>query len=349
MRHQLFPRVRKNPFALSAMTALTASLAGLALPASAQSSVTIYGLIDVAVGQYDGPSRGTIMNTGATSRLGFRGAEDLGGGLKAIFQLEHQFNPDDGTQYNPSAFFSGRSTVGLEGFFGRVTLGREVNASHYVEAGADPFGQDGLPAGYGARGGISQANGGPGQIDTVRTNNSINWAYTLGSFTFRAQGAMREGADPTGNKPYSASVIYASGPLQLGISTLNPSKVNDNWSYVSGQYDFNVARLFAGFGEGRNTFDQKMRNGMVGVLVPVGPWQLKASYSHTEADGNSIQDRVAMGAFYFLSKRTVVYGEATNDKRAGDYAYGIRGWQPSTGSIIKINGTGYDVGLRHYF
>ena len=166
--------------------ALAALVCLLALPAAAQSSVTVYGLIDTAMGKYDGPPKTSIMTTGATSRLGFRGIEDLGGGLKAIFQLEHQFNPDDGTNYNPTIYFSGRSTVGLEGFFGRVTLGREVNASHYVEAGADPFGQDGLPAGYGARGGISQANGGPGQIDTVRTNNSVNYAYTLGGFTFRA-------------------------------------------------------------------------------------------------------------------------------------------------------------------
>lgn len=330
------------------MTALATSLSGLALPAAAQSSVTIYGLMDVAVGQYDGVKKTTIMNTGATSRLGFRGAEDLGGGLKAIFQLEHQLNPDDGTMYNPSAFFSGRSTVGLEGFFGRITLGREVNASHYVEAGADPFGQDGLPAGYGARGGISQANGGPGQIDTVRTNNSVNYAYTLGAFTFRAQGAFREGSDPTGNSPYSASLIYASGPLQLGISTLNPSKVNDNWSYVSGQYDFNVARLFAGYGEGRNTYDQKMRNGMLGVLVPIGPWQVKATYSRTEANGESIQDRFALGGYYYLSKRTIVYAETTNDSKAGQFIYGTSGWQ-RPGTPVNFTGTGYDVGLRHYF
>jgi predicted porin len=310
--------IRSAPLARPAFPALLAgALICLALPAAAQSTVTIYGLIDAAVGKYDGPSDATIMNTGATSRIGFRGAEDLGGGLKAIFQLEHQFSPDTGAPYNASTFWSGRSTVGLEGVFGRVTLGREVNASHYVEAGADPFGQDGLPAGYGARGGISQANGAPGGIDTVRTNNSINYAYTLGSFTFRAQGAFREGADPTGNSPYSASLIYANGPVQLGISTINPSRPNDKWSYLSGQYDFGVARLYAGYGSGRNTFDQGMRHAMLGVLVPVGTWQLKASYSQSKA-------------------------------KAGEFSFGAAGWRRQA-VPSNFRSTGYDAGLRHYF
>lgn len=324
--------------------ALAALAFCFAHPVAAQSTVTIYGLMDTAVGKLDGTTKKTL-GTGATSRLGFRGSEDLGGGLKAIFQLETQINPDDGTQYNAAAFWSGRSTVGLEGALGRITLGREVNASHYVEAAADPFGQDGLPAGYGARGGISQNNGGPGQIDTVRTNNSVNYAYTLAGFTFRAQGAFREGNDPLGNRPYSFSLIYANGPLQLGISTINPSKINDNWSYVSAVYDFGAARLSGGYGQGKNTFNQEMKNGLVGVLVPVGPAQIKSSFSQTSADGTTIQQKLAIGVYYFLSKRTVVYTDLTYDWKAG-YVYGLKGW---TLSPLNVPGNGFDMGLRHYF
>ena len=123
--------MRKKLF-MAALTALGANAA------MAQSSVTLYGLVDLEVGKYDG-SQAIRMNTGATSFWGFKGVEDLGGGYKAIFQLEQQFNPNNGTFYNSSSFFSGRSTVGLEGWFGHLALGRDVNASHYAEVSADPF------------------------------------------------------------------------------------------------------------------------------------------------------------------------------------------------------------------
>lgn len=314
--------------------------------AAAQSSVTIYGVMDIATGKYDGTTAKT-MGTGATSRLGFRGAEDLGGGLKAIFQLETQINPDDGTQYNSTTYWGGRSTVGLEGDFGRVTLGREVNPSHYVEAGADPFGQDGLAGGYGARGGISRGNGAPGAIDTVRMNNSINYALTLGSFTFRAQGALREGADPTGNNPYAASLIYASGPVQVGVSYINPSKPRDHWAYLSGQYDFGVLRLYGGLGSGTNTAAQAIRNQMIGASVPIGAGSVRVSYTRTKADDQLIQSRVALGYYHYLSKRTVLYTDVVHDPKAAAFTYTDgKGWAPTGKTIGKV---GYDFGLRHYF
>ena len=197
----------KRKLFVAALTALGANAA------MAQSSVTLYGLVDLEVGKYDG-SNAIRMNTGATSFWGFKGSEDLGGGYKAIFQLEQQFNPNNGTFYNSSSFFSGRSTVGLEGWFGHLALGRDVNASHYAEVSADPFGQNGLVAGYGARGGISEANGGPGQIDTVRTNNSANYAYTLGPVTVRAQVASHDSAVQGDNIPYSASIVYRGSESQ---------------------------------------------------------------------------------------------------------------------------------------
>lgn len=318
-------------------------LAGNAL---AQSNVTIYGLMDVAVGKYDGTTARTV-GTGATSRLGFRGAEDLGGGLKAIFQLETQISPDTGTQSNASTFWSGRSTVGLEGRFGRVTLGREVNPSHFVEAAADPFGQDGLPGGYGARGGISRGNGAPGAIDPVRMNNSINYAFTGAGFTVRAQTAAREGADPTGNRPYSASLIYAASQWQVGVSYVNPSRPNDHWAYLSGQYDFGVLRLHGGVGAGTNTNGQSIRNQIVGVNIPMAPGSVRVSYSRTKADDQLIQSRVALGYYHSLSKRTVLYADVVHDTKAGAFVYNAAaGWAPTGRTLGK---TGYDVGLRHYF
>lgn len=327
---------------LAVTAAVTAALPGRAM---AQSAVTIYGVMDIALAKYDA-QRGKSEATGATSRIGLRGSEDLGGGLKAIFQLEHQINPDTGTQYNSGAFWSGRSTVGLEGGFGRVTLGREVNPSHFVEAGADPFTQDGTAGGYGSRGGISQANGAPGQIDTVRMNNSINYSVTASGFTFRAQTAAREGADPTGNRPYAASLIYNSGALQLGASYLNPSKPKDHWAYVSGTYDLKAVKLFAGLGQGANTFGQKIRQQILGTSVPVGLDDVRATVSRTTSNGTVLQTKLALGYFHNLSKRTTVYTDLVHDGKAGGFVYGPAGWA-ATG--VTVGKTGYDVGLKHVF
>jgi predicted porin len=324
---------------------LAAVALALPLGAQAQSSVTIYGQIDLALAKYDA-QKIKREATGSTSRLGLRGVEDLGDGLKALFQLEHQINPDDGTQYNANAFWSGRSTVGLEGGFGRVLLGRDVNPSHYVEVAADPFGQDGMAGGYGTRGGISQANGGPGQIDTVRTNNSINYTLSLSGFTFRAQTAAREGADSSGNKPFSASLIYASGPWQLGVSHINPAKANDHWSYLSGVYKFSAVRASAGVGSGRNTFNQAMRNVMLGANVPLGVAELKATFSRTTAEGTTIQAKTSLGYYYALSKRTTVYTDVVHDPKAGGFVYGAAGWAATGTTLGKV---GYDVGLKHVF
>jgi predicted porin len=325
---------------------VAALVASGANAAYAQSSVTLYGEIDLEVGKYDG-STAIRENTGATSRWGLKGTEDLGGGLHAIFQLEQQFNPNDGTLYNSSSFFSGRSIVGLEGGFGRFVVGRDINASHYVEVTADPFGQDGLVAGYGARGGISEANGGPGQIDTVRTNNSANYSYVMGPVTFRGQVATRDSSIQGGNIPYAGSIVYENPKLKFGVSYINPQHVNDHWAYTAGQYDMGFARFYAGYGFGQNTFSQEIHNQMAGVLIPVtATGAIKASYSHTTANGMTIQSRTALAYFYFLSKATSLYVDAVYDTRMGAFNYGTSGWQ-ETGTTQS--GSGCTVGIRHFF
>ena len=93
-----------------------AVLGAFAGAASAQSSVTLYGKLDLGFAKAAGSADKQVAD-GSRSRVGFRGVEDLGGGLKALFQFEHRFNPDDGTVTN-AAFWYGISTVGLGGSFG---------------------------------------------------------------------------------------------------------------------------------------------------------------------------------------------------------------------------------------
>lgn len=118
-----------------------AVLGAFAGAASAQSSVTLYGKLDLGFAKAAGSADKQVAD-GSSSRVGFRGVEDLGGGLKALFQFEHRFNPDTGTVTN-TAFWHGLSTVGLGGSFGTVNLGRQYTAAYSLATGViDPFGGD---------------------------------------------------------------------------------------------------------------------------------------------------------------------------------------------------------------
>jgi predicted porin len=161
-----------------------AVLGAFAGAASAQSSVTIYGSLDLAVTKGNG---GTAPNNGAngaskawierqsnSSRLGFRGNEDMGGGLSAQFQIEHRFTPDDGAAASP--FWAGRSYVQLSSASaGRVYLGREYIPAFWPAVKSDPFGWDGvgelgsMQFGSGASAGYATNFGG------IRSANTIGY------------------------------------------------------------------------------------------------------------------------------------------------------------------------------
>src|SRR5690606_30779514 len=112
------------------------------------SSVTLFGIIDTGVGYVDnataggGNKWGLYTSGNATSRIGFRGVEDLGGGLKAGFWLEGEVFADDGNAGGLN--FKRRSTVGLEGNFGEVRLGRDLVAGYNKTSSYDLFGQTGI-------------------------------------------------------------------------------------------------------------------------------------------------------------------------------------------------------------
>ena len=126
--------MKKSLLALAALTAFTGAV-------SAQSNVTMYGRIDLSVNKGVGTTDKTISN-GSGSRLGLRGSEDLGGGMAAIFNIEHRFNADTGVD-GSGRMWSARSLVGLKGNFGQVTLGREYTTAFLgSQLINDPWGWD---------------------------------------------------------------------------------------------------------------------------------------------------------------------------------------------------------------
>ena len=133
--------MKKSLLALAVLTAFAGA-------ASAQSSVTIGGKLDLAIGKKIGTSDKGLFDTPG-SRLNFGGREDLGGGMAAVFGIEHRFNPDDGTDASAGKanFWNGYSWVGLTGSFGTLRLGRDYTSAFItVQNQVDPFGGDTVAA-----------------------------------------------------------------------------------------------------------------------------------------------------------------------------------------------------------
>ena len=362
---------------LIALAVLAASGAAMA-----QSSVTLYGVADAGVTYLNGADNwsGVTSGNNLTSRLGFRGVEDLGGGLKANFVIEGGFNLDNGDGASGYAGakagegfqFKRQSTVGLAGNFGEVRLGRELTAAYNATARYDVFGSVGIgQSRLWADGGVVDtvapalnANG-----NAVTTNQRISNALTYVSPDFSGfKVGLNYGFGETtnGNSDSSylgAGLMYDNGPLSLGLGLerLNNGTnavVNsdiDAWS-LGGSYDFGVAKLLAGYREstvdrvvGLGDAENKRNGAYVAVTAPVGPGLVRASYNRYENElGNNKDkaDQFAVGYVYSLSKRTSVYGTYAyikNKDGANLYSLGAGG--------LKNNGVqqGVQVGVSHTF
>jgi predicted porin len=292
-----------------AMKKSLVALAALALAgvASAQSSVTLFGVVDAGVSGYSNKSDNTgvflvpplgfvdsvkvkrtvLSNSGYnSSRIGFRGTEDLGGGLAASFWLEAPINNDDGSQ--GIATFARRSTVSLSGGFGEIRLGRDYSPTFWNDTVFDPFGTNGVGTNlvYTANAGFTSWLGGAaptvGSITNVtgsnyvRSSNSIGYFLppNLGGFYGQLMYAFHERdkfdpgtATPTAlNTQRTGRYIggrfgYANGPLDVAASYGNTT-IGDNFfagttTYaktfnVGASYDFGVAKLFGEYSKTKN-------------------------------------------------------------------------------------------------
>lgn len=309
--------MKKQLLALAAAS-LCAGMAG------AQSTATVYGKLDLGLGKALGTKTKTMMDASG-SRLGFRGAEDLGGGLSALFGIEHRFDPDTGEAQGP--FWKGLSYVGLKGGFGQVTLGRQYNpAFSIVQNNIDPFGGDTV--------GESRSNLllGTGKI---RVNDSILYRYSGGGFDVGASYGVEKGSDNAGDKSDRAFAIaggYKTGGLWMGLSFENPADNEDRLLTAGASYDFGVLTLSGGVSDGRHAADVKVRGYLAGVDVPLGGGNLLAAYSRARVDGETASSKFGVGYRYPLSKRTKLYADIGYDNKKFDEQK-----------------SGYDIGIIHTF
>ena len=362
---------------LLALAVLAASGAAMA-----QSSVTLYGVADAGVTYANGEKNwsGVTSGNNLTSRLGFRGVEDLGGGLKANFVLEAGLNLDNGdgnSGYDISAATNGfafkrQATVGLEGGFGEVRLGRELTAAYRATARYDVFGSVGIGQSYLWGNGNGIADGtvpeGTGAYATAKTTNQrVSNAVTYVSPNFSGfKGSVNYGfgevAGANSDRQYlGAGLTYDNGPLSLGLGLERLSKEEATasgkitvWS-LGGSYDLGVAKVLAGYRDSkaeRVNGDDKTKGYMLGLTAPVGPGLVRASYNRyetTPAGGIKAKaDQFALGYVYSLSKRTSVYGTyAYIENKDNGKTWKLGG----TNATLKDSGKqqGFQVGVSHSF
>jgi len=309
--------------------------------ASAQSSVTIYGKIDVGIGKPIGTRDKQVFDAGNTntSRIGLRGVEDLGGGYAALFGLEHRFRPDTGMDTTVSAalpggrFWQGYSLVGLRTPYGTVSLGRQYTPSFsLIQNQIDPWGAETVAA---LRGTGMLAS--PG-IAASRFADSVRYDHSIAGFNFAAASAEANNADAPGpNRPWSVALNYSTGPIFVAAGYENAAGANDRLWNVGARYRLGPTTLAAGYSRGRNNANAEFVGWLVGATVPLGAGELKVGYGQTESDpaGPAPNTRTAqkfgVGYHYYLSKRTKVYADVARDGKA---------------AISKM---GYDLGIQHNF
>ncbi|WP_022983045.1 porin [Ideonella sp. B508-1] len=320
---------------------LTAIAATLAAPAFAQSSVTIYGRLNLSLEsvKVDGASKRDNRVVDNSSRIGFSGQEDLGGGNKAIFTLESGFNAATGTVTNvpgakdsSSRFWGRESTVGLATRYGTLKLGNlGYGNNEAYHATADYVSWINHDTGNTA----DVLYGGP-IYNSVGLQNSVSYnTPDLNGFVGWVQTA--EAYDGEKSKPISLAGYYDRGALHLGAGY---EKLGDNKSTaVRANYDLG-AFGFGGYFD-HVTGDKQYNTWRLVGMYTLGANEFHLNYGGTNtvkfADGSSASKawQTTAGYNYNLSKRTKVYAFVTKVKD-DDAAF--------TGTFND-----FGVGIRHNF
>lgn len=329
---------------------VAASIAAVAticsVPAQAQS--LLYGLIDASASR-SRPPGGEYryqLDNGDMSRsfIGFRGAEDLGGGLKAVFKLESYLRVDSGESGRATgdAFWGRDANVGLSGAFGTTVLGRTVTPFYLATVNFNPFGDS-----FAFSPSTRQYYGNGALLSDRSWNNSLSYTNSNTDAPLRVSVSANvpeeaPGAPPTGRN-YAGSLAYISGPF---AATLAVERVRNTPFAVplgfrhevaiqaGASYDFEFMRVYGQAGRVKvdSASDTRTVLYQIGTAIPVGTGLVLASYGRSQArtPSSQITDQTgSIGYDYFLSKNTDVYVAAMREKTfrlsyGGTLAGGVR-------------------------
>jgi len=340
------------------------SVLGLSVAAHAQSSVSLSGTADATLTRGTGSltSRSGVGSGGnATSKFALRGTEDLGGGLSAMFWLESGFLIDSGsgqatsTNNQPSGnttagglTFNRRAIVGLVGPWGEVHLGREWAPMYDAYTGRyDPFGV-GVGIGINYSASITQANG------AVRVSNAAGYTTpkVLGGLSANVQKWFGENPSGTATARDGTGegirLNYDSGPVSAVAHWGRTDYAAGDAVYraAAASYNFGPAKASATLNrDSQGALTQK--GALVGVWVPLGAGEFKASYSRLRSDaaGEPTAKKLAVGYVYNLSKRTAVYTTLAHVNNTGGSRQALNG----ATTAANQSSNGFDLGIRHNF
>ncbi len=319
-----------------------AALVALAAPAvHAQSTVTLFGLVDVSVGRSQAPGAPSVTKVESgqmtTSFFGIKGSEDLGGGMSAVYALESFLRADSGSngRFNGDAYWARNSYVGLSSSAGTVTVGRNTTSlfvnTLLFNAFGDSFSFSPAIRHTFTSGSDFQVSGDTGWSDSVKYSSP-----NFGGLSFTAQAALSEAG---GGRNIGASALYFGGPFAAGFAWQSVKKGaaepnTDSWQ-LGGSYSFAPFKVFAQYGSTDNKTANKTTKvfGLGGEMVvgQLGKVLLQANKLSTDVV-DADRTTISAGYDYQISKRTDLYAVYMNDK------------------LTKLStGNNYAVGIRHRF
>jgi predicted porin len=336
--------------------ALLATAAGLAAAgAQAQSTVQAMGLADTFAGRIrmaGDPGHTTVVNSGGmtTSWFGFKGSEDLGGGLKASFALTAFLQTDTGNpgRFPGDPFFSRDANVSLSGGFGSVTLGRDVAPNFLPTIIFNPFGDSFTFSPLVLHANVPLFNatgwGATTPSDTGWANQVIYSTPDFGGLTAHLHYQFGEVAGRNGVHNEGFNLLYFHGPFAATafwerdqVSNPVPAVFAGNakkkdWM-VGASYDFQAAKLYATYGKAESDpASVEAKTLSLGATVPLGAGKVMLATARTAVTPGNTRRTTTVGYDHDLSKRTDVYANVMRD------------------SITTFaSGTSFGVGIRHRF
>lgn len=345
--------------------------------AFAQSNVTIYGNVDMGYMHRTGSNgavgskqaQNDLQSIGSESYIGFKGVEDLGNGLKALFDVAYRITPDS----NSGLANAAHQYVGLTGGFGTVVAGYLDGLRYGIYGRYDPFGNYSVgnfqqmtthyARAQNAVAYISPTYAGFNVILAHATNTQGREGSLCDTTTFGVRGSA--GGNKCDDRLYSVNVNYNNGPFSAALdyeTTSNVGATTDKRLYVAtaaGSYDFGVAKVGVIidkiYGEKNSLIGvDDRRNYLLGVTVPVmGKAAVLGSFGRVVDKSASDEGakKWSLGARYNLSKRTTLYADYShinNDSR-GTYQINPMGNAAVATDSSALGVTGFDVGIRHSF
>jgi predicted porin len=369
--------MKKSLLALAALTAF----AGVA---SAQSSVTLFGVIDAGVRSVK-ESTGSLKTLSTdgmgSSRLGLRGVEDIGGGLRAGFWLEGSVNVDvgggqkaayagvtlpTGTNGAVGNTYSGqdwqrRATVSLLGGFGEIRLGRDYTPDFWNHTVFDPFGTNGV----GSSTNVFDTSG-SGASTTVRANNTVGYFLPGGLGGLYGQAMVAAGEGANGNKHLGFRLGYAAGPLNVAVAYGKTESTGTvDWTRLNMGGSYNLGFMTAMFQYIRSetsdsakgaTDGRGLNNFVLGANIKAGAQgTFKVSYVKADGNGKTATEEArdatqfALGYQHALSKRTSLYGHYSRISNKSGANFTTSGSGPVAAHASGKASNGYEFGINHSF